>query len=357
MDTTKIAYFLLIFYFGWLPACSGTSTSETFYGVLTDNSTNCGGIVCDAETEVCRDDSFCECRPHFENIGSFQCVPCPAEGQHCRGCCISDALTCYRGLCQRCSLDSNGNCICIGNCYGAWCDFFKLSPVQNSSQSIEVSNVTAYHVYDSDKILCLIHLPFKNNSSRILHIRRNNQVLESEFRQSVVSRVSLSSIQQRVIRRLRDRPPKYETRHNYEYQQRQTERQTSQQSTSTDNARPRNPVPIGGPPPAYDGDTVSLAENPPPYTHEQSDGPGNGITVIDIPTSIASDLVRSTDLPNDRNSSNNQGVTNQAFEPDKVTSSQPQIIQPPANGESGDRPKDECYDIPLVSSNDKTVYM
>ena len=95
-----------------------------------------------------------------------------------------------------------------------------------------------------------------NNLSFYISARRNNQVLESEFRQSVVSRVSLSSIQQRVIRRLRDRPPKYETRHNYEYQQRQTERQISQQSSSVEPDRQSNPAPVGGPPPAYDGDTV-----------------------------------------------------------------------------------------------------
>jgi hypothetical protein len=32
-------------------------------------------------------------------------------------------------------------------------------------------------------------------------------------------RVSVSSLQQRVLNKLRDRPPRYETRHNYEYRQ------------------------------------------------------------------------------------------------------------------------------------------
>lgn len=35
-------------------------------------------------------------------------------------------------------------------------------------------------------------------------------------------RISLSSLQQRVMSKLRDRPPRYETRHNYEYQRRKT---------------------------------------------------------------------------------------------------------------------------------------
>lgn len=34
-------------------------------------------------------------------------------------------------------------------------------------------------------------------------------------------RVSLTSLQQRVMSKLRDRPPRYETRHNYEYQRRE----------------------------------------------------------------------------------------------------------------------------------------
>lgn len=34
-------------------------------------------------------------------------------------------------------------------------------------------------------------------------------------------RVSLTSLQQRVMTKLRDRPPRYETRHNYEYQRRE----------------------------------------------------------------------------------------------------------------------------------------
>lgn len=34
------------------------------------------------------------------------------------------------------------------------------------------------------------------------------------------TRVSLTSLQQRVMSKLRDRPPRYETRHNYEYQRR-----------------------------------------------------------------------------------------------------------------------------------------
>ncbi|XP_049300738.1 uncharacterized protein LOC125774650 isoform X1 [Anopheles funestus] len=338
MDTTSVAYYLwLVVCLGWLPAFNGTTTSSTLLAVLTDSLTICGERECHPETEVCREESYCECKPHFENVVSFECLPCPGEGQHCRGCCISDALTCYRGVCQRCSLDSNGNCISQES-------LFFLTAAQ-------VALATAM-------VLGVISLSFLLYKTLRNRLRRNNPVLESEFRQSVASRVSLSSIQQRVIRRLRDRPPKYETRHNYEYQQRQTERQTSQQSTSADNIEQRNAAPIGGPPPAYDGDTLSLAENPPPYTQEQSDGPiGSGIAVIDIPSTNTTEHSRSTDETNDYSASSVQGITNHGFEPDKITPSQPPITQSPNSDETVGCPKDACYDIPLVSSNDKTVYM
>lgn len=337
MGTTGIGYLWLIVCLGWLPAFDGTTTSSTLLAAIADSFAVCGDTFCHPETEVCREESYCECKPHFENVGSFECLPCPGEGQHCRGCCISDALTCYRGVCQRCSLDSNGNCISQES-------LFFLTAAQ-------VALATAM-------VLGVISLSFLLYKTLRNRLRRNNQVLESEFRQSVVSRVSLSSIQQRVIRRLRDRPPKYETRHNYEYQQRQTDRQTSQQGTSTENVTQRNETPIGGPPPAYDGDTLSLAENPPPYTQDQSDAPaGTGIAVIDIPSNESSDQPQSTDVATDRRTSVVQGIANPAFEPDKLTSPQSQIIQSPSTDDTDGRPKDGCYDIPLVNSNDKTVYM
>lgn len=51
---------------------------------------------------------------------------------------------------------------------------------------------------------------------------RNNQNIQNvpnEFGRTGL-RVSLTSLQQRVMSKLRDRPPRYETRHNYEYQRR-----------------------------------------------------------------------------------------------------------------------------------------
>lgn len=48
---------------------------------------------------------------------------------------------------------------------------------------------------------------------------QNIQMAPDEFGRMGI-RVSLTSLQQRVMSKLRDRPPRYETRHNYEYQRR-----------------------------------------------------------------------------------------------------------------------------------------
>lgn len=59
-------------------------------------------------------------------------------------------------------------------------------------------------------------------------------------------RVSLTSLQQRVMSKLRDRPPRYETRHNYEYQRRE-------QNTRISVLNPGATLPVANiPPPAYE---------------------------------------------------------------------------------------------------------
>lgn len=62
-------------------------------------------------------------------------------------------------------------------------------------------------------------------------------------------RASLTSLQKRIISQLKDRPPRYETRHNYEYRQRETP-EVRVTSASL-------PVP-NEPPPNYDGTIVSF---------------------------------------------------------------------------------------------------
>jgi hypothetical protein len=58
--------------------------------------------------------------------------------------------------------------------------------------------------------------------SRPAYVRNSQNIstIPNEFGR-MGTRVSLTSLQQRVMSKLRDRPPRYETRHNYEYQRRE----------------------------------------------------------------------------------------------------------------------------------------
>lgn len=90
--------------------------------------------------------------------------------------------------------------------------------------------------------------------TRPTFVRRgeNGVVMPDEFGR-MGTRVSLTSLQQRVMSKLRDRPPRYETRHNYEYQRRE---RTSLPATL-------NPAAGSNiPPPAYEtGDSNSVRSN------------------------------------------------------------------------------------------------
>lgn len=62
-------------------------------------------------------------------------------------------------------------------------------------------------------------------------------------------RVSLTSLQQRVMSKLRDRPPRYETRHNYEYNQRE-------RPVAIITMEPKS---TNEPPPPYDNELVTVS--------------------------------------------------------------------------------------------------
>ena len=82
---------------------------------------------------------------------------------------------------------------------------------------------------------------------RYIQNGQNTSNIPDEFNRNGI-RVSLTSLQQRVMHKLRDRPPRYETRHNYEYQ-----RRDEGNRISVLNPAATIPVAIGSiPPPAYE---------------------------------------------------------------------------------------------------------
>lgn len=85
---------------------------------------------------------------------------------------------------------------------------------------------------------------------------RNLSNAPDEFGRTGI-RVSLSSMQQRVMSKLRDRPPRYETRHNYEYQNRERSTRIAVLNPAVALAATNTNIP----PPAYDasGDNNSVS--------------------------------------------------------------------------------------------------
>jgi hypothetical protein len=90
--------------------------------------------------------------------------------------------------------------------------------------------------------------------NRMLTNRQHIPSLEEAFDRNG-NRASVTSLQQSVMTKMRDRPPRYETRHNYEYRQRDND------SGSSENNRPTilNPRATAepGPPPPYENDDNS----------------------------------------------------------------------------------------------------
>ncbi|XP_053685830.1 uncharacterized protein LOC128735364 [Sabethes cyaneus] len=189
----------------------------------------------------------CECRPDFDyNPDDGRCHVCPGDGQLCTSCCFG-GMVCHAGRCTHCWKDQDGECITQDS-------LFFLTAAQVALATAMVIGVSA--------LATLLYKTFRARARNA-----NQQTLESDQNRPRASRLSLSSIQIRVLRRLRDRPPKYETRHNYEFHQRERTGQTNQQRRHD-----TSPVssPTGDPPPTYDGEVTSVLDLPPPYSVEPS---------------------------------------------------------------------------------------
>ena len=80
--------------------------------------------------------------------------------------------------------------------------------------------------------------------------RENVSTVPDEFGRTGF-RVSLTSLQQRIMTKLRDRPPRYETRHNYEYQRREGNTRIAVLNPAAA-AATSSPEGSNVPPPAYE---------------------------------------------------------------------------------------------------------
>lgn len=83
------------------------------------------------------------------------------------------------------------------------------------------------------------------------------------------NRPSLSSIQIRVLARLCDRPPKYESQTNYAHRLQRDEQQQSHSSPTITGEIPFPPVIGNQPPPAYDGERNTVSSEDLQYSAKE----------------------------------------------------------------------------------------
>lgn len=257
------------------------TTADLYFESLYDDQISCGQFQCNATTQICMDKITCDCKPGFEhNLEDGRCHLCPSEGHPCISCCLGESI-CYRGYCHRCFRDQNGECISQDS-------LFFLTAAQVALATAMVIGIAA--------LATLLYKTFRARSSAN---NSHNQPTAGDDLQNrfSLSRVSLTSIQIRVLRRLRDRPPKYETRHNYEFHQREQQTQTSPTTTSQPTADPEPiTIRIGDPPPAYDEDVTSMVDFPPPYSTELPH-PNARVSMTAMPTSSSEQQGTRADEP------------------------------------------------------------
>jgi len=145
-----------------------------------------------------------------------------------------------------------GDCPCIGDCH--W-----KCPVDDSKSIQNMFLLMASEVILGAAIImglsAIITLLLKVCSRSRYRNSQENANIQDEFGRTGI-RASLTSLQQTVMTKLRDRPPRYETRHNYEYQRREM-------SSRIAVLNPGASIP----PPSYEtSDTNSASELPPAYT-------------------------------------------------------------------------------------------
>ncbi|KAG4079885.1 hypothetical protein HA402_015016 [Bradysia odoriphaga] len=197
--------------------------------------------------------NLCECQPFFEySSDTINCSPCPLEGEQCMSCCSNSNLKCYHGVCTRC-LDDYYEC---DNTPSAF---------MNASQIALIAALIMGAAALATLLYRICTKPTYFGRSRRLHSGRNAEASESDFQR--VARTSLSSIQIRVLSRLRDRPPKYETQHNYDMRIQRQEEEIQRTNDSSVNISTISALSAEEhAPPSYDGSKESVHESPPPYS-------------------------------------------------------------------------------------------
>lgn len=221
-------------------------TRSTYKRCLDDN--DCRGNKQYCNTVI----NLCECQPFYEySIDTSNCNLCPEEGEQCMSCCSHSNLRCYHNVCTRCADD-------YYECDNTSTAFMNASQIALVAALIMGAAALATLLYR----ICTKPSYF---GSRRLRSGRNAEATESDFQR--VARTSLSSIQIRVLSRLRDRPPKYETQHNYDMRLQRQEEEIQRTNNANVNISTISTISAAEhAPPSYDGSKESVHESPPPYS-------------------------------------------------------------------------------------------
>ncbi|XP_055678872.1 uncharacterized protein LOC129787360 [Lutzomyia longipalpis] len=168
----------------------------------TDNNHCKYREICNVEIGLCQCDEYSI--PYEYAAGKEFCKLCPLEGEPCEdNCCYGDNIFCIRDVCTACKRKDNGALLCPN---GGHLIFATASQIALSAALII-------------GIAALATLLFRMCSKRSLTDRpRGRSFLSDEGGRFASERASLSSIQIRILQRLRDRPPRYENRQNFRSQ-------------------------------------------------------------------------------------------------------------------------------------------
>lgn len=181
------------------------------------------------------DNGFCRC-PDYQELVDNKCEKCPGSGSPCpTSCCASSSLACLNGICT-CTSEV---------CQGAQGVFITAQQIALSAALIMGFAALAMVIYR----LC--------TKPRYLTARQRAAQRASEsvsVGNTSYLRASLTSIQIRVLSRLRDRPPTYDNQQN--------NRNGCQRPVES----PTIQIPPDSPPPYDVGDRSSDTHLPPPYS-------------------------------------------------------------------------------------------
>jgi len=140
----------------------------------------------------------CICSPYYEQNEAGICIECPDQAQRCHICCKGPHLICYIGICVKCHFDiSTQKCISQDELF--YVTISQIALVTAMFLGMLALLVLLYRT-------CIKFAYIFGRRARDSEVRTHNI---GHMQRLGFTRTSITSIQRRVITRLKDRPPRY----------------------------------------------------------------------------------------------------------------------------------------------------